>query len=83
MSVSGGFSQMSLGRLQYAYWGSKRRGELGLQPALRQDRPAFHSPERMLLQLLHSVRSERRLIARLNYNLLFRWFVCLSMDNPV
>ena len=37
----------------------------------------------LLLQLLYSVRSERLLIEQLNYNLLFRWFVGLSMDAPV
>jgi transposase len=37
----------------------------------------------LLLQLLYSIRSERLLIEQLNYNLLFRWFVGLSMDAPV
>jgi transposase len=37
----------------------------------------------LLLQLLYSVRSERQLIEQLDYNLLFRWFVGLSMDDPV
>jgi transposase len=37
----------------------------------------------LLLQLLYSVRSERQLMEQLNYNLLFRWFVGLSMDDPV
>jgi transposase len=37
----------------------------------------------LLLQFLYSVRSERLLIEQLNYNLLFRWFVGLSMDAPV
>jgi transposase len=37
----------------------------------------------LLLQLLYSVRSERLLIEQLDYNLLFRWFVGLSMDAPV
>ena len=36
-----------------------------------------------LLQILYSVRSERLLMEQLNYNLLFRWFVGLSMDDPV
>ena len=37
----------------------------------------------LLLQLLYSVRSERQLMEQLNYNLLFRWFVGLTMDDPV
>jgi transposase len=37
----------------------------------------------LLLQMLYSVRSERLLIEQLHYNLLFRWFVGLNMDDPV
>jgi transposase len=37
----------------------------------------------LLLQALHSVRSERLLMEQLQYNLVFRWFVGLSMDDPV
>lgn len=37
----------------------------------------------LLLQVLYSVRSERMLIEQLQYNLLFRWFVGLNMDEPV
>ena len=37
----------------------------------------------MLIQMLFSVRSERQLMEQLNYNLLFRWFVGLSIDTPV
>jgi transposase len=44
-------------------------------------------PERLLrallLQMLYSVRSERMLMEQLEYNLLFRWFVGLSADEPV
>jgi transposase len=44
-------------------------------------------PERLLrgllLQILYSVRSERMLMEQLDYNLLFRWFVGLEMDEPV
>ena len=44
-------------------------------------------PERLLrallLQALYSVRSERLLMEQLEYNLLFRWFVGLNMDEPV
>lgn len=37
----------------------------------------------LLLQILFSVRSERNLMEQLNYNLLFRWFVGLNMDDEV
>ncbi len=37
----------------------------------------------LLLQILYSIRSERMLIEQLDYNLLFRWFVGLSMDDKV
>ena len=37
----------------------------------------------LLLQGLYPVRSERLLMEQLQYNLLFRWFVGLSMDDPV
>jgi transposase len=37
----------------------------------------------LLLQVLYTIRSERLLIEQLDYNLLFRWFVGLSMDDPV
>jgi transposase len=37
----------------------------------------------LLLQVLYSVRSERLLMEQLDYNLLFRWFVGLNIDDPV
>ncbi|MEW6658015.1 MAG: IS5 family transposase [Thermodesulfobacteriota bacterium] len=44
-------------------------------------------PERLLrallLQILYTIRSERLLMEQLDYNLLFRWFVGLSMDDQV
>lgn len=44
-------------------------------------------PERLLravlLQIFYSVRSERLLMEQMNYNLLFRWFVGLELDEPV
>src|ERR1700741_1880646 len=63
--------------------------------ALRTLSPAFETlyapigrpsipPEKLLrallLQAFYSVRSERQLMEQLDYNLLFRWFVGLSMD---
>jgi transposase len=66
--------------------------------ALQQLRPRFNSlyaktgrpsiaPEKLLrallLQALYSVRSERLLMEQLDYNLLFRWFVGLNMDDAI
>lgn len=49
-------------------------------------RPSI-APEKLvrclLLQILYTIRSERMLMEQLKYNLLFRWFVGLSMDDPV
>jgi transposase len=49
-------------------------------------RPSI-APEKLekalLLQVLYSVRSERMLMEQLDYNLLFRWFVGLNLDEPV
>src|SRR5881409_1643609 len=49
-------------------------------------RPSI-APEKLLrallLQILYTVRSERLLMEQLEYNLLFRWFVGLNMDEPV
>lgn len=38
---------------------------------------------RLLLQVLYAIRSERMLVEQLEYNLPFRWFVGLSVDEPV
>src|SRR5216117_4121423 len=52
----------------------------------RVGRPSI-APEKLLrallLQVLYTIRSERLLMEELRYNLLFRWFVGLSMDDPV
>jgi transposase len=49
-------------------------------------RPSI-APEKLLrallIQVLYTIRSERMLMEQLNYNLLFRWFVGLEMDDPV
>jgi len=37
----------------------------------------------LLLQAFYSIRSERLLMEQLEYNILFRWFVGLGMDDPV
>jgi transposase len=66
--------------------------------ALRKLRPRFNklyaktvrpsiAPEKLLralmVQVLYSVRSECMLMEQLNYNLLFRWFVGLNMDDAI
>jgi IS5 family transposase len=43
--------------------------------------PPEHLLRALLLQVLYSVRSERMLMEQLEYNLLFRWFVGLGMDD--
>src|SRR5262245_18474821 len=52
----------------------------------RVGRPSI-APEKLLrallLQVLFTIRSERMLMEQLDYNLLFRWFVGLGMDDPV
>jgi transposase len=49
-------------------------------------RPSI-APEKLLrallLQILYTIRSERMLMEQLEYNLLFRWFAGLNMDEPV
>ncbi len=37
----------------------------------------------LLVQVLYTVRSERQLMEQLDYNMLFRWFVGLNLDEPV
>ena len=37
----------------------------------------------LLLQILYSIRSERQMVERLSYDMLFRWFVGLSLDDQV
>jgi transposase len=52
----------------------------------KEGRPSI-APEKLLrallLQAFYTVRSERQLMEQLDYNLLFRWFVGLSVDEPV
>lgn len=49
-------------------------------------RPSI-APEKLLrallLQLFHGIRSERQMMERLDFDLSFRWFVELGIDNPV
>ena len=52
----------------------------------KRGRPSI-APERLLrallLQVLYTIRSERQLMEQLDYNLLYRWFVGLHMDDPM
>jgi transposase len=52
----------------------------------RSGRPSI-APERLLrallLQVFYSIRSERALMEQLDYNLLFRWFVGLRIDDEI
>ena len=61
---------------------------MGISPRLyaRLGRPSI-APEKLLraslLQAFYSIRSERQLMERLEFDLLFRWFVGLGIDDPV
>lgn len=56
------------------------------EPTHKGGRPSI-APEKlvraMLLQVFYSIRSERQLMEQVQYNLLFRWFIGLSMDDAV
>lgn len=69
-----------------------------VEPVLKEMSPQFDAlysrigrpsipPERLLratlLQVLYTIRSERQLMEHLDYNILFRWFVGLNLDDPV
>jgi transposase len=49
-------------------------------------RPSI-APERLLrallLQAFYTIRSERQLMEQLHYNMLYRWFVGLGVDDPI
>ena len=71
--------------------GDRQRGAGGLSREFaalysQLGRPSI-PPERLLrallLQAFYSIRSERLLMEQLDYNLLFRWFVGLGIDDPV
>ena len=56
------------------------------EPTWKGGRPSI-APEKlaraMLLQVFYSIRSERQLMEQIQYNLLYRWFIGLSMDDAV
>ena len=66
----------SLARLSQLF--SKMYSDIG-----RRSIPLEKLLRALLLQVLYTVRSERMLMEQLEYNLLFRWFVGLNMDEPV
>lgn len=45
--------------------------------------PPEHLLRALLLQMLYSIRSERLLMEELDYSVLYRWFVGLSLDDPI
>jgi transposase len=52
-------------------------------PTGRPSIPPEHLLKALLLQAFFTIRSERQLMEQIDYNLLFRWFVGLSMDDQV
>ena len=56
------------------------------EPHSQGGRPSI-APEKllraMLLQVFYSIRSERQLMEQVQYNLLYRWFIGLAMDDAV
>ena len=56
------------------------------EPSHKGGRPSI-APEKlmraMLLQVLYSIRSERQLVEQISYNLLYRWFVGLAIEDAV
>ncbi len=49
----------------------------------RESTPPEHLLRALLLQVLFSIRSERQLMEQMQYNLLFRWFTGLTIDDEV
>jgi transposase len=66
----------ALGRLSPVF------GEL-YSPIGRPSIPPEQLLRALLLQMFFTIRSERQLMEQLSYNILFRWFVGLSIDAPV
>jgi transposase len=52
-------------------------------PAGRDSIPPERLLRALLLQAFYSIRSERQLVERIDFDLLFRWFVGLGVDDPV
>jgi transposase len=60
-----------------------RRFERLYAPGGRPSIPPEQLLRALLLQALYTIRSERQLMEQLDYNLLYRWFVGLELDEPV
>jgi transposase len=52
-------------------------------PIGRESIPPERLMRALLLQAFYSIRSERQLVERIDYDLLFRWFVGLGIEDPV
>ena len=52
-------------------------------PSGRESIPPERLLRALLLQAFYSIRSERQLVERIDFDLLFRWFVGLGVDDPV
>jgi transposase len=52
-------------------------------PLGRESTPSERLLRALLLQAFCTIRSERQLVERIDFDLLFRWFVGLGMDDPV
>ena len=61
----------------------REQGSMFSYRSLEDRIPSDHPLRALLLQVLFSVRSERQLMEELEYNLLYRWFVGLGMDDAV
>ena len=69
----------ALGTMDERFWAMYEADIKGGRPSIAQEKLM----RAMLLQVLYSICSERQLMKQVTYNLLFRWFVGLSSDNPV
>ena len=52
-------------------------------PFGRSSIPPEHLLRALLLQILYTIRSERQIMEQMRYNMLFRWFVGLGVDDRV
>jgi transposase len=76
-----------LGLIREVVYSALARLDGALAPLYAAEGRPSIAPERLLraalIQILFSVRSERQLMEQMQYNLLFRWFVGLGIDDPV
>ena len=84
MPDAGGIGQTTIGEIANAASKDLSEDFAALYPP-RLGRPSI-PPERllraMLLQAFYGIRSERQLMERMEFDLLFRWFVGLGVDDP-